>query len=397
MKKIMKTAVLLVLMLALVHICASTAFAETSVGDVCPDFSLTTLSGETFRLSDCRGKVVFINIWATWCPPCVGEMPDIQRLQETYDDLVVLGVSVDDDVRTVRSFVQKNGYTYTMTMDERYTVMGIFPTNYIPYSIFIDPNGVVTYLDSGSMSYDRMESLYLNAKANANSAAKPAAVGDVCPDFSLTTLSGETFRLSDCRGKVVFINMWATWCGPCVAEMPDIQRLSETYGDLMVLGVDVWEDDESTVRSFIQEHGYTYTMTMDEHYTVMEIFPTNAIPHSIFIDPNGVVTYLDSGYMGYDRMESLYRNAKANAKPTAEPTTTPEPTATPDPTATPEPGRVPGDVNGDETVDDRDLLRLARFIAGYNVTIDTAAADMNGDGKIDGRDVLRLTKYLAGI
>ena len=161
MKKIMKTTVLLVLTLTLVQICASAAFAEASVGEVCPDFSLTTLSGETFRLSDYRGKVVFINIWATWCGPCVSEMPDIQRLKDTYSDLVVLGVSVDDAASIARNFIQKNGYTYTMAMDDNYyTVTGrIFPTYYIPNSIFIDPNGIVTYLASGSMSYNLMESL----------------------------------------------------------------------------------------------------------------------------------------------------------------------------------------------------------------------------------------------
>ncbi len=261
MKKIMKTTGLFVLMLALVLICASAALAETSVGEVCPDFSLNTLSGGTFRLSDYRGKVVFINIWATWCPPCVSEMPDIQRLKETYSDLVVLGVSVDDEASTARSFIQKNGYTYTMAMDDdRYTVTGrIFPSYYIPNSIFIDPNGVVTYLDSSSMSYDRMEALYLSAKANAKPTAEPTATPE----------------------------------------------------------------------------------------------------------------------------------------PTAEPTATPEPTA--EPTATPEPAQTPGDVNGDGTTDGRDLLRLARYLAGNNVTIDPEAADMNGDGKLDGRDVLRLAKKLAGI
>ncbi len=154
MKKTMKTIVLFILTLALMQTCASPALAETSVGDVCPDFSLNTLSGGTFRLSDYRGKVVFINIWATWCPPCVSEMPDIQRLQENHGDLKVLGVSVDDSASIARSFIQKNGYTYTMAMDDaHYTVTeGIFPTYYIPNSIFIDPNGVVTYIGSGSMS-----------------------------------------------------------------------------------------------------------------------------------------------------------------------------------------------------------------------------------------------------
>ncbi len=232
--------------------------------------------------------------------------------------------------------------------------------------------------------------------------------------------------------------------------MPDIQQLQETYSDLVVLGVSV-DDNASIARNFIQKNGYTYTMAMDDDfYTVTgSIFPTYYIPNSIFIDPNGVVTYLDAGSMSYAYMESLYLSAKANAKPTPEPTATPtpeptatptpeptakptpeptakptpeptatptpeptatptpEPTATPTPeptvdpipapTATPEPVPTPGDVNGDGTVDGRDLLRLARFLAGNNVTIDAAAADLNGDGHLDGRDVLRLAKHLAGL
>ncbi len=220
----------------------------------------------------------------------------------------------------------------------------------------------------------------------APAALADASVGEVCPDFSLTTLSGGTFRLSDYRGKVVFVNIWATWCGPCVSEMPDIQRLQDTYSDLVVLGVSV-DNTASIARSFIRQYGYTYAMAMDDsYYTVTgRIFPSRYIPYSIFINPDGVVTYMDSGSMSYSRMDSLYRNAKASARPTAEPT------------ATPEPVRTPGDVTGDGAVDGRDLLRLTRFIAGNDVTIDAAAADMNGDGKVDGRDVLRLAKQLAGL
>ena len=82
---------------------------------------------------------------------------------------------------------------------------------------------------------------------------------------------------------------------------------------------------------------------------------------------------------------------------TPAPTETPEPTETPAPTETPEPPEVlSGDVNGDGTVDGRDLLRLAKHLAGNAVQIDASAADLNGDGQIDGRDLLRLAKFLAG-
>ena len=139
------------------------------VGDVCPDFELETLDGETFRLSDYRGKVVFVNLWATWCPPCVGEMPEIEALSQAYpDDLVVLGVSLDESEEDVRAFVEENGYTYRLAMDSDGLVgWKIFPTFSIPNSVFIDPNGIVTSIEVGAAPYAVMEGRFEDALANA--------------------------------------------------------------------------------------------------------------------------------------------------------------------------------------------------------------------------------------
>ena len=137
------------------------------VGKVAPDFELETLDGDMFRLSDCLGKVVFLNIWATWCPPCVEEMPDIQALYENYsDDLVVIGVSVDETPEEVRDFIAENGYTYTFAMDTVYQVSGLlYPTYYIPNSIFIDPKGIVVSMDVGASDYATMEARLLSILA----------------------------------------------------------------------------------------------------------------------------------------------------------------------------------------------------------------------------------------
>lgn len=162
---------LMILALALLMVgVSSLAEAAPDVGSFCPDFELTTLKGETFRLSENRGKVVFINIWATWCPPCVSEMPEIEKLANAHaDELVVLGVSVDDRVSTVEEFLAEKGYTYTIAMDDaNYTVANrLFPTYAIPNSIFIDPKGVVTSIEAGAASYATMERRFLDAKLHA--------------------------------------------------------------------------------------------------------------------------------------------------------------------------------------------------------------------------------------
>lgn len=151
----------------------SLAMAEPAipaeVGAEAPDFEIKMTDGEIFRLSDHRGKVVFLNIWATWCGPCVSEMPDIEKLANAYpEELVVIGVSCDDDAYDVVKFIQANGYTYNIAVDKTMEVSGmLYPSYAIPNSIFIDPNGVVTSIEAGAASYEVLEGRFLEAKANA--------------------------------------------------------------------------------------------------------------------------------------------------------------------------------------------------------------------------------------
>jgi len=139
--------------------------AAAKIGEEAPDFKLLMLSGDTFRLSEQRGKVVYLNLWATWCPPCVAEMGDIQKLYEAHpDDLYVIGASVDEDSGTVKKFLDENGYSYPVGMDADYTLVStLYPSQYIPLSVFISPNGIVTYMDVGVLTYELMEALYQDA------------------------------------------------------------------------------------------------------------------------------------------------------------------------------------------------------------------------------------------
>ena len=163
----------LMMVLALVVALACAAHAETAapaqVGALAPDFEVETLGGEPFRLSDCRGKVVLLNIWATWCPPCVSEMPDIQALSEAYpEDLVVIGVSVDESRDEVEAFIAENGYTYNFAMDPGFQISGmLYPTYYIPNSVFIDPKGIVASIDVGAANYNALEARFLSILADA--------------------------------------------------------------------------------------------------------------------------------------------------------------------------------------------------------------------------------------
>ena len=144
---------LIALLLALVCLCPA-ALAEMIipvVGMEAPDFEIELLDGEIFRLSEQRGKVVLINIWASWCGPCVSEMPDIDQLAQDYaDELVVIGVNCGEDEQTVADFVAENGYGYLFAADPEYRISDqVYPTNTLPYTIVVDPYGMISTLHHG--------------------------------------------------------------------------------------------------------------------------------------------------------------------------------------------------------------------------------------------------------
>ncbi|RKQ30801.1 TlpA family protein disulfide reductase [Oceanobacillus halophilus] len=127
--------------------------------------------------------------------------------------------------------------------------------------------------------------------------------GQVAPDFELTTLNGETAKLSDFRGKRVFINFWATWCPPCRAEMPDMQELYENK-DVEILAVNLTasEKSEEGVVEFVEDYGLTFPILMDVEGQVESLFQVSAYPTSYLVDSEGRIQYKAIGAMNYDLM-----------------------------------------------------------------------------------------------
>ncbi len=130
------------------------------------------------------------------------------------------------------------------------------------------------------------------------------ASGKPAPDFTLKNLAGEDVSLSDYRGKIVLVNFWATWCGYCDMEMPDMQRLDDENDDLVVLAVDVMEDVE-TVENYIKEGGYNFDVVLDEDGSISKTYLVSGFPTSYFIDPEGVLLGGVPGMMTYDQMNQI--------------------------------------------------------------------------------------------
>lgn len=145
---------------------------------------------------------------------------------------------------------------------------------------------------------------------------QPSDTPELLPaiDFTLTDQYGNTHTLSDYKGKTVFLNFWATWCPPCRAEMPDIQKLYETYpqdGDdaVIILGLAApnygREKSEDEVKKFLEDHGYTYPVLMDTTGEVMENYGIYSYPTTFMIDRDGNVFGYASGQLTEDIMKSI--------------------------------------------------------------------------------------------
>jgi peroxiredoxin len=108
------------------------------------DFSLTDLSGKTWTLKELRGKVVLVNFWATWCPPCRKEMPDLETLNQRFgpQGLVILGIS-DEDAATVNPFIAKQGTTYPILLDPGRKVNELFQIDGIPKTFIYGRDGKI--------------------------------------------------------------------------------------------------------------------------------------------------------------------------------------------------------------------------------------------------------------
>ena len=117
-----------------------------SQGVRAPSLTLKSIEGRTVRLSDYRGKVVLINFWATWCPPCRAEMPDLVKLQREYgtDGLQIIGVTYPPEQRTrVRKFTRRMKVNYPIVLGTRETKAGFSPDETLPLTVIIDREGTI--------------------------------------------------------------------------------------------------------------------------------------------------------------------------------------------------------------------------------------------------------------
>lgn len=116
--------------------------------------------------------------------------------------------------------------------------------------------------------------------------------GFLAPDFELQTITGETVRLSDLRGQAVLVNLWATWCPPCRAEMPAIERVYQEYKaqGFTVLAVDMtYQDSFADIAPFVEKYDLTFPILLEPNGEMARAYQLRSLPSSFFIDREGII------------------------------------------------------------------------------------------------------------
>ncbi len=122
----------------------------------------------------------------------------------------------------------------------------------------------------------------------------PVGIGKKAPNFSLTSFDGQTFDLSELRGKVVLVNFWASWCKPCEQEAADLEaawKYFEPRGDVQFLGV-AWTDTERKSLEYMQKYNITFPNGPDLGTRISQAFRTTGVPETYIIDKQGNIAYL---------------------------------------------------------------------------------------------------------
>lgn len=130
-------------------------------------------------------------------------------------------------------------------------------------------------------------------------------------DFKLKDLNGKEVSLGDYKGKRVFLNFWASWCGPCRAEMPEMQKLYEETknSDLVILAVNLGED-KAKIEKFIASNGYNFPVLLDSDLSAANEYNIASIPASFFIDGEGNIVNKHIGSMTMEDMKNYINKIK---------------------------------------------------------------------------------------
>jgi cytochrome c biogenesis protein CcmG, thiol:disulfide interchange protein DsbE len=143
----------------------SQAQAETgvSVGKEMPTFNANTLNGENVQIGGGTGMSYVLNFWATWCPPCKAELPELDEFANAHtEDVQLYAINIEESENTIMDFLQNNGYSLPVLLDADGSISQEFRVRAVPTTIIVDSQGVIRYRKTGGVTKEELEKVLSN-------------------------------------------------------------------------------------------------------------------------------------------------------------------------------------------------------------------------------------------
>ncbi|MDR1415243.1 MAG: TlpA family protein disulfide reductase [Odoribacteraceae bacterium] len=282
------------------------AVASPLQGEPSPALNAEDITGTAVTLENFRGKYVLIDVWATWCGPCRAEIPSLKAMEEELAgrDIAFVSISVDENKEAWSKMVKDDDMTgYQLWIGQNHEFSSAYGINGIPRFILLDKegniiNGNINRRPSGRDLLPTLEALldgtidhptaidYLK-----NGFPRESMVGKPSPAFAYPDIDGRELSLPDLRGKYVMVDLWATWCGFCVQEIPHMKTLEQKMHGRNIAFVSISVDaDKAKWEAYVKEQQMTGTQLYagdDKSFTAP--YDVNGIPRFILIDREGNV------------------------------------------------------------------------------------------------------------
>ena len=306
------------------------------IGKPAPEFEVQDLKGEELSLEKYKGHVVLLDFWATWCGPCIAELPNVKKVYEKYKDqkFQIIGISLDRAQKPLETFVEKEKLGWVHHWDQGGQIANQYKVTGIPSMFLLDGQGVIRKAGLrghalGTAVAELVEENLTNPggtpkitpESNSPPKSIPATklikpnpqiepvphvnkkvqdwVGKPAPDFQVQDLNGEELSLEKYKGQIVLLDFWATWCPPCIKEIPKLKKVYEKYKDqkFQIIGVSL-DRTMPPLAAYVQDEALAWVHYWDENRTVRNQYGVTAIPTAFLIDGEGTIRKASLG--GFD-------------------------------------------------------------------------------------------------
>ena len=325
------------------------------IGKPAPDFQVMDLKGKKLSLKKFEGQVVLLDFWATWCPPCVAEIPNVKKAYEKYKDqkFQIIGISLDRSQPPLDAFIERENLAWLHYWDQNGKLANQYGVRGIPSTFLIDGEGVIRRTNlrgsrletavaalvkenltkpagtktpgEGSQSIPATKILKQDNTSEKDILSEPSRerlnptdwVGKPAPDFQVMDLKGKELTLKNYRGQVVLLDFWATWCPPCIAKMPKVKKTYEKFKDqkFQVIGISL-DRSQPPLDAYVEKEELAWIHHWDRSRKVRNLYGVRAIPTAFLIDGEGVIRKASLG--GFDVETAVAELVKENLNKPAD-------------------------------------------------------------------------------